>query len=65
MEIVGKVLCLKIKWVTERMTQISPWRLGFERSLREREFELKKLWFKVFSSQWSGQVSEGYMDLLL
>jgi hypothetical protein len=27
--------------------------------LKEREFELKKLWFKVFSSQWSGQWSEG------
>jgi hypothetical protein len=47
------------------MAQISPRRLGFEWILKEREFELKKLWFKVYSSQWSGQQSEGGVDLLL
>jgi hypothetical protein len=29
-EIVGAVLFLKIEWVTQRMAQISPRRLGFE-----------------------------------
>jgi hypothetical protein len=42
------MIFLKIEWVTEKMAQISPRRLGFERSLRGREFELKKLWVKVF-----------------
>jgi hypothetical protein len=56
-EVIGEVLCLKIERVTQRMAQISLRKLGLEWSLREREFELKKCWFKKFSSQRSGQTS--------
>jgi hypothetical protein len=58
-EIVGDVPCLKIERVTQKMTQISLKKLRCEWSLKETELELKKCWFKEFSSQWSGQLSKG------
>jgi hypothetical protein len=60
-----KCFCLKIERVTQELTQISSRRLEFDWSLREREFELKKLRFKGFSSQWSGQMSGEGGDHLL
>jgi hypothetical protein len=52
MEIVGEVLCLKIEgslkdWLKYLLQGLDL----IEAREREREFELKKLWFKVFSSQ--------------
>jgi hypothetical protein len=60
-----KCSCLENEWVTQELTQICSRRLGFDWNLREREFELKKLWFKGFSSQWRGQVSGVGGDPLL
>jgi hypothetical protein len=43
----------------KRMAQIFLRKLGLEWSLRERGFYLKKGWFKVYSSELSGQLSWG------
>jgi hypothetical protein len=56
---------LKIERAIQKLAQISPRRLGFDLSLREREFDLKKLRLKGYSSQQSGQMSEGGGDPLL
>jgi hypothetical protein len=59
-----KCSCLKIERAIQKLAQISPRRLGFDLSLREREFDLKKLRLKGYSSQQSGQMSEGGGDPL-
>jgi hypothetical protein len=47
-KLIDEVLELKIEWVTQRMAQISPRKLGLEWSLRERDFELKRVSQSVF-----------------
>jgi hypothetical protein len=54
-EIIDEVLAWRLSGPLKRMAQISLRKLRLEWSLRERGFELKKDWFKVYSSELSGQ----------
>jgi hypothetical protein len=54
-EIIDEVLAWRLSGSLKRMAQISLMELRLEWSLRERGFELKKDWFKMFSSELSGQ----------
>jgi hypothetical protein len=56
-EIVDEVLIWRLSGSLKRKAQISHRKLGLEWSLRERGFELKKGWFKVYLSELSGQPS--------
>jgi hypothetical protein len=51
-EIVNEVLCLIVEWVTQKVAQISPRKLRLEWSLRESEFELKRVFQRVCKLNW-------------
>jgi hypothetical protein len=58
-EIVDEVHAWRLSGSLKRKAQISLRKLGLEWSLRERGFELKRGWFKVYSSELSVQLSWG------